>query len=297
MCDDLEAPTEAKQFASHDDLAKACQFVATLCLARNRPDRFFVPDPGELTGTVTFLEILGKTYAVTAHHVIEQLDKQASHHGEMAGSYFLPRQPGYRLGGPFIQAPRDAAAIRHPDVALRQISPELPASIGKRAFVVTEANCAPETITHGHAVGFPTRAKEDTRDNLGVRVAMPCVHAIAEFSSANVDRVSFYSPLAEFPENASLSGMSGGPVFWTDGDSYGLAGIVIESIDAGPEEPIYNVPMVQICAQRVDYETLLRWAAEADAKWPAARAEMNERARELQRQIQDRTALGFPSPL
>ncbi|EPJ7982357.1 hypothetical protein L4Z68_001364 [Pseudomonas aeruginosa] len=297
MCDDREAPTEAKQFASHDDLAKSCQFVATLCLARYRPDRSFAPDPGELTGTVTFLEILGKTYAVTAHHVIEQLDKQAAHHGVLPGSYFLPIHPGFRLGGPFIQAPVDAAAIRPADVALRPIPPELPASIGKRAFVVTEANCAPATITHGQAVGFPTGAKEDTRDNLGVRVAMPCVHAIAEFGSANVDRASFYSPLAEFPENVSLSGMSGGPVFWTDGDEYGLAGIVIESIDAGPDEPIYNVPMVHFSAQRVDYETLLRWAAEADAKWPAARAALNERAKVLQEQYQHATALGVPPPL
>ncbi|MFG9350124.1 hypothetical protein ACEP28_32375 [Pseudomonas aeruginosa] len=297
MCDDLEAPTEAKQFASHDDLAKACQFVATLCLERYRPERSFVPDPGELTGTVTFLEILGKTYAVTAQHVIDELERQAKEHGRMPGSYLLLQDPGPRFSGPFIQAPVDAAAIRPADVALRPIPPDWPASIGKRAFVVTEANCAPATITHGQAVGFPTLAKQDAHDNRGVRVVMPCVHAIAEFGSANVDRVSFYSPLDKFPENLSLSGMSGGPVFWSDGDAYGLAGIVIESIDAGPDEALYNVPMVHFSAQRVDYETLLRWAAEADAKYPAARAEIRARQAEKRKQGQATTALGFPSPL
>ncbi len=70
--------------------------------------------------------------------------------------------------------------------------------------------------------------------------------------------------------------MSGGAVFWSDESGYGLAGIVVEAIDAGPSEPIFNVPMVQFIAQRVDYQTLIAWAEYADEKWPLERKKIND---------------------
>ena len=61
---------------------------------------------------------------------------------------------------------------------------------------------------------------------------MECCHAVAEgVSSGHGDQVQFYSEIADQPEVSSLSGMSGGPVFWSGGDeAFGLIGIVKQAM-------------------------------------------------------------------
>jgi len=279
MNSESDQPAQEAQFPSHPDLAHAGKHAATLALHAYRSDRGFVPTEKEPTGTVTFLEIDGKTYAVTAAHVVRILNKAANEYGMPEGSFIVPKAPGVSISGPFLTPPKDVAARLPPDIGLRPIHPELPNHVGKTAFVVREDNCAPETITHGHAVGFPTFCKADVSDNQGVYSAMQCVHAIAEFVSESVDQLNFRSQIDDFPKTGSLSGMSGGPVFWSDEGNYGLTGIVIEAIDAAPEESLFNVPMVQFIAQRVDYHTLRAWAAYADEHWQKARDELNAKIR------------------
>jgi hypothetical protein len=277
MSSEIDEPVQNKQFPSHGDLADAGKHAATLALHRYRPGRGFVPAEGEPTGTVTFLEIDGKTYALTAAHVIDILNKAASECGMPHGSFIAPKEPGVSISGPFLVPPKDLAARCPPDVALRPIAAELPGHIGKTAFVVREDNCAPEQITHGQAVGFPSLCKADVSDRRGIYSAMQCVHAVAEFVHESADQVIFRSHIADFPKTASLSGMSGGPVFWSDEGNYGLAGIVIEAADAAPEESLFNFPMVQFIAQRVDYQTLLDWADYADRHWQIERDKINAR--------------------
>lgn len=267
---------ETKEFPCHPDVAHAGKHVATLAVHGYRPGRGAVPTSQELTASVTFLEINGKTYAVTAAHVIDVLNNEAKKLGVLEGSFSAPKDPGVLLDGPYIVPPRDLAARKAPDVALRPIPSDAPGRIGKAAFVVLEENCAPEAITHGIAVGFPTGAKSDIQNDRGTYSEMKGVHAIAQHAHSSADQISFRSDLAAFPDTDSLSGMSGGAVFWSDESGYGLAGIVVEAIDAGPSEPIFNVPMVQFIAQRVDYQTLIAWAEYADEKWPLERKKIND---------------------
>lgn len=279
MTSEIDDSVHNKQFPSHADLVHAGKHAATLALHRYRPDRGFVPTEDEPTGTVTFLEIEGKTYALTAAHVIDILNKAASEYGMPHGSFIAPKAPGASIMGPFLVPPKDLAARRAPDVALRPIAAELPGHIGKAAFVVHEDNCAPGEITHGQAVGFPSLRKTDVSDNRGVYSSMQCVHAVAEFVHQSADQLIFRSHIADFPESGSLSGMSGGPVFWSDEGNYGLAGIVIEAADPAPGESLFNTPMVQFIAQRVDYQTLVDWAAYADRNWQTERDKLNAQLR------------------
>lgn len=285
MNSEIDESVQDRQFSSHPDLDHACKHAATLAVYGYRLGRGMVPTENEPTGTVTFLEIEGKTYAVTAAHVIDILNKAAKERGAPQGSFIAPKAPGVSISGPFLVPPKDLAARLPPDLALRPIAAELPGHIGKAAFIVQEENCAPDQITHGRAVGFPTLCKTDVSDNSGVYSAMQCVHAIAEFVSASADQLNFRSHIIDFPKTASLSGMSGGPVFWSDEGNYGLAGIVIEAVDAAPDESLFNTPMVQFITQRADYQTLRAWAAYADKHWQSARDELNAqiRAEELDR--------------
>lgn len=196
----------------------------------------------------------------------------------MAGRlrFFAPKAPGIQISGPFLVPPKDVAARSAPDVAIRPIDSRLPAHIGKAAFVVTRSNCAPVEFQHGRAVGFPTNLKKDTVDNGPMYSAMPCVHAIAERVHKSADQIIFRSDIPERYDIASLSGMSGGPVFWSDEHNFGIAGIVIESTDPRPGS-LFDAPIVQFIAHSVDYETLVSWSQFADDNWHTERAKMCER--------------------
>lgn len=292
MTSEVDEPVQNKQFPSHADLAHAGKHAATLALHRYRPDRGFVPTEGEPTGTVTFIEIEGRTYALTAAHVIDILNKAASKCGMPHGSFIAPKAPGVSITGPFLVPPKDLAARHPPDIALRPIPTGLPGYIGKTAFVVREDNCAPREITHGQAVGFPSLRKTDVSDDRGVYSSMQCVHAIAECVHQSADQLTFRSHITNFPESGSLSGMSGGPVFWSDEGNYGLAGIIVEAADPAPGESLFNIPMVQFIAQRVDYQTLLNWAAYADKHWQAERDKLNAQLKEVEL---DRASQSLPS--
>ena len=80
------------QFAFADDLQNACKCCATIARARTVDwwKRNLVPEPGDPTATVTFIRIEGRTYAVTAWHVIEIFREAAAKDGVDVEGYFLP---------------------------------------------------------------------------------------------------------------------------------------------------------------------------------------------------------------
>lgn len=277
MTDTESLPVEPERFESHPDLESACKYAATLAAYPCDLSRGFVPAEDEPTGTVTFLEIEGKTYALTAKHVVDVLNDRCMKLGIPEGSFFAPKDPGLQIQGPFLVPPRNAAARSDPDVALRPVDSRLPGHIGKGAFVVSQSNCAPQGFLHGRAVGFPSMLKKDTEDNGSMYSAMQCVHAIAKRVHQSADQTIFRSEIPKPYDIASLSGMSGGPVFWSDEHNFGIAGIIIESIDPAPGS-FFDAPMVHFIAHSLDYETLVSWAQFADANWKIEREKLCERA-------------------
>ncbi len=92
-----------------DDLIKlACKCCATIARAKvqNWWKRKFIPAPNDPTATVTFVAFDGRTYAVTAWHVIEIFKEAALSEGiRHPEGYFLPAKPGVGIGPPFVRAP------------------------------------------------------------------------------------------------------------------------------------------------------------------------------------------------
>jgi hypothetical protein len=163
---------------------------------------------------------------------------------------------------------------------------QLPARIGKTAFEIRPQDDATWPVTHALAIGFPTVEKHDVEDKLGgTRLALPCVHAVAEGlkSPGTSDQVQFNSELSEKPSVVSLSGMSGGPVFWSDGTNHGLIGFVKEALDVTPkdsEETFYTEPRVNFICQRVDHAIIERWLQYVDENWQKERDKINNSLRQ-----------------
>lgn len=275
------------QFAVADELEDACKYCATFARAKIagwwKDGR--IPAPDDPTATVTFVKLADRTYAVTAKHVINFFGQAAIADKTDPEGYFVPVNKGVDIHPPFIQPPKPwTSAI--PDIALRPIHQDLPAYIGKVAFELTR-DAAPHPLAFGLAVGFPTKSKSTKQDMAGQKQAvLPCVQAVASAVSAHKesDQLQFWSELQNLPPLESLSGMSGGPVFWSDGSRYGLLGFIIEAAELKPkgDETIYPGPRVHFLCQRANYETIEEWAAYADQQFPKEREALNELVRRIE---------------
>jgi hypothetical protein len=265
------------ELAFADEVDRACRHCATFARANSQLiyERNLAPRPEDETGTVTFVRFDGRTYAVTALHVIQAFRSQAERQGRAPESYFLPAGRGVLISPPFVAAPENFP-LPAPDVALREIDAGLPAYIGKEAIELRPETRPVYPVAYAAAIGFPTAAKSNRAGPLGNRLAMPCVHAVAEGVGAPecAHQVQFYSEIASTPDVGSLSGMSGGPAFWSDGKKLGLLGFVKEALDVEPrpgEETIYAGPRVNFIVQHATYETFAAWAEHVQRQAPRLR--------------------------
>jgi hypothetical protein len=286
-------------FPKHSGLVRASRYVAAIAAGLYRPERGYLPTSSEPTATVTFVRFEGEVYALTAKHVVLELDRWLAKSGRLAGAYFCPANRGFRLSGPFISPPA-LFPQRDPDVALLKVTEKHLSRLGKEAFEILPATEMPWPPTHGRAYGFPTVDKNAVTDTLGERLAMPSVEVVAECIStgSDSDQIQFHSDLSEPVERGSLSGLSGGAVFWSSEDQYGLAGIVKEALDVNPkegEESFYTSPKVNFVCQRIDYTTMARWVEHYKLHWQSERDKLNQKAREQnEREIQARLDHGRP---
>jgi hypothetical protein len=265
-----------------DEMKQACRHCATFARANAKLiyERGMIPRPEDETATVAFVKFEGRTYAVTALHVITAFHTQAEGDGLAPEGFFLPTGKGVIISPPFIAAPQNWP-VPAPDVAMREIDDRLPAYIGKEAFELRPEVKPIHPVLYAAAVGFPTAAKMNRDEPLGARLAMQCVRAVARGvgAPAFADQIQFFSEIEENLEIGSLSGMSGGPVFWSDGVKLGLLGFVKEALDVEPrsgEESIYAGPRVNFIVQHSSYETFGLWTEHALREWPKRRDELNE---------------------
>jgi hypothetical protein len=267
------------QFA--DEIKQACQYCATIGRANLRHffERGFVPRHTDATATVTFIRLEGQTYAVTAAHVIATFDRQAGEENAGLEAYFVPSGNGTIIQPPFIRPPA-VYSDPAPDIAITPIAPDLPARAGKVLFELRQQPRPTYPVPYAVAVGFPTLAKEQREEPVGSRLAMACVHAVAEGlpGPEYADQVQFFSEVERNSDIVSLSGMSGGPVFWSDPDQFGLLGFIKEALDVAPaegKEGIHAGPRVNFIVQHAPYEKVRAWAEYARQEWPRQRDAIN----------------------
>lgn len=148
-----------------------------------------------------------------------------------------------------------------PDIAIRELHPDFPAYIGKVALDI-DAHSVPllSGVKFAVAVGFPDRSKTQNPVPSGYQLIMPCVHVVADNISTSGFSFTLYSDkLEHVPSPRDFSGMSGGPIFWSDGDRYGLLGIMYASSQLEKSElPPNSIYIRGILADR---ETIEKWVS------------------------------------
>lgn len=217
-----------------DELAKGgCHYCAALFIP-DRPmwdpgtglEETRTPGISEHSGTVTFVERGDRFFAVTAWHCVEALRKLSG------PGYFMTRTNANlvisdRWHHCFVAGEGDV------DVAIQEIDVRHIDTIGKRAFKTTHALAECGRIpTHGAAIGFPSCLRRADRDSNGARLIMPCTMTIATCVSEAPSRVLRFHSIVDEASTANISdlgGMSGGPVFSSDGERHFLTGIASEA--------------------------------------------------------------------
>ena len=212
------------------------------------------PTENDLNATLTLIEFKGTIYGITCKHVSDKENRPI----------FATLTQGKRcVINNFIYPRHEIPIERPPDIAIRQIHPEFPQAIGKIPIRL-EQNNLPDfnTIRHAVAVGYPTKEKRRVDVQNGYRIQMPCVHALAEISSINKvnGQLSLHSELEQIIQINDFSGMSGGPVFWSTEEKYGLLGIIYETLPPNPSaNSLGEGPRVNIKAELVTLERFENW--------------------------------------
>lgn len=133
----------------------------------------------------------------------------------------------------FIQ-PDPPLGEKPPDIAIRELSPDFARALGKEEIDLDNA-AEPRDIRIGLAVGFPENLKRRLDEDDGYRVVMPQCEVTSELTHLSDRRFTLFSEVqSEAVKNKEFSGMSGGPIFWSSEDQFGIYGIVYEGGRSAP---------------------------------------------------------------
>lgn len=238
--------------------ANAGKHCAPLFIIRQHVE--MAPTADDPSATLTFIKFQGRTYGITSKHVVTSLRARNKKSGsQFSHTFFIALKRHHVVQDSFCIPPKDWVAPE-PDIAIREIDPDFPAYVGKVAIDI-DANPVPELseVSFAVAVGFPDRLKTQRPAPFGYQLAMPCVHAVADNHSKAGPSFTLFSELQTTPNIRDLSGMSGGPIYWSNETSYGLLGIIYESSPV--EGAISGSASILIKGHLADRETIERWVS------------------------------------
>ena len=238
--------------------ANACKHCAPMFIIPHNLD--MAPTADDPSATLTFIKFQDRTYGVTCKHVVTALRNMIKATGiDNSHTFFIALKRHHFVQDRFCIPPGDWVTPE-PDIAVRELHPDFPAHVGKVALDI-DANPVPSLnrVSFAVAVGFPDRLKTQIPASSGYQLAMPCVHAVAENHSKVGPSFTLFSELQATPSIRDLSGMSGGPIYWSDDTAYGLLGITYESSPL--DGSVSGASSVHIKGHLADRETIERWVS------------------------------------
>lgn len=191
--------------------------------------KFAQPTDELRNGTLTFVKANSKVYGITCWHVVEHYRNQTTKSGNTYSHTMRTMVNGFYVVLDRFIRPQPQLGVPPIDIAIRELDPEFPEAIGKIPIDLDTNIDPPKHIGHGYAVGFPESTKyKKMEDQSGYRVSMPQVEILAEIEAMPVCRFTLYSELEQKPAQTDYSGMSGGPIFWSTEEHYGMFGVIYE---------------------------------------------------------------------
>lgn len=219
------------------------------------------PDASSRNGTLTFVKSEGKVFGITCWHVIEYLRRQIELTGDPYSHsfYTMPVRP-YIVIDSFIR-PQSLTEYHQLDVGIRQVKSDFVAAIGKTPLEIDNM-LVPDSIEFGWAVGFPEGLKyekEQLIENKAQVVSLPTVSILAEIDETPSGKFMLYSEFENTDHHKSYSGMSGGPIFWSHQDIYGIFGITYE---ASKCEGFSNGKSIMIAGELATPNIIKHWISQ-----------------------------------
>lgn len=246
---------------SNEFHSNSCKHCAPLFIIGEQAE--MMPTVDDSNATLTFIKFQGRTYGITCKHVVEDLRNRIKEveKSEDAFSYtfFIALKHRQIVQDCFV-FPSGTLVSPEPDIAIRELHPGFPIHVGKLALDIGAHPIPPSSeVSFAVAAGFPDRLKTQNSVPLGYELTMPCVHAVAGTQPIHSHSFTLYSELQATPDIRDFSGMSGGPIYWSNETAYGLLGITYES---SPLEGS-NLPpaSIYIKGHLADGETVERWVS------------------------------------
>jgi hypothetical protein len=221
------------------------------------------------SGTLTFISYKGEYFALTCNHVLEALVKrqkawkaaECEKYGDeppMEGfELFTPKeQSQHHFNYKLVPVPLDGFG-EQPDIAIARINCNYIKKLGREAIVFSKKNKLPET---GIASGYPEEQRV-IRNGKNLSTFSPkYVACLATLQVTAKGGVLLQDSIIEHNDIDVLSGMSGGPIIWSDDKKFGLAGIIVEGLDVQPKEgQLVDEPGIWIHGERITTELFDVW--------------------------------------
>ncbi|MDD5090739.1 MAG: hypothetical protein PHQ23_07455 [Candidatus Wallbacteria bacterium] len=184
------------------------------------------PSEKDQNATLTLISSDGKYYGLTCKHVIEHF--RAKNKIDFSYSLMTVANRPSEIIDDFIFPDGDCLQ-ENPDIAVCELTSEFIEHINKTPIDLDNSSQQPSDIDFGFACGFPTKIKESTKLGDFIQMSMPMLYIVAGIDSFPAQRFKLYSELSKAPDYDDFSGMSGGPMFWSVEDAYGIFGIVYEA--------------------------------------------------------------------
>lgn len=240
---------------------------ATLAIAESPKNGKFdlkpvYPDEKSRNGTLTFVKTEGKTFGITCWHVIEYFRELINKTGkeDSISLYSMTPEP-YVVIDRFIR-PTSNSEFHKLDIAIRQIRADFVQALGKEPIDL-DKQVMIKNIEFGYAVGFPEDLKyiKETSNTLKTILSLPTVSILAEISRQPDSRFTLFGEFDQPQGYDTYSGMSGGPIFWSTEDSYGIFGITYE---ANPTNFAGHSMGVMLAGELATPETIKHWITQID---------------------------------
>lgn len=217
------------------------------------------------SGTVTFVQYKGRFYALTCWHVIESLEKRQQQWKEEQVEKFncLPPIDGIGLYTPIdnnqyhFNFKFTKVGCEKTDVAIARITSHAFKRLGRSAITLAAKKQFPET---GIASGYPEEQRIITAGRNINTFSPKFVVCIATLSESMGGTVYIEDSISTHNGVDVLSGMSGGPLIWSDSKRFGLAGIIKSGHDIQPKDNGFATEdSIFIHAQKVTPQIFDEW--------------------------------------
>jgi len=250
VCDGLcDSENEIETWKYCAPIFISCAFFGTLLHEEKTlaPDKEIDPrDYSEdmvRSGTVTFVTYKNEAFAITCKHVIEVLEKQQQDwkKEQLKEFDFAPPIEGVQLYTPidnyqyhfnykFSLVPKRDNGTQ-PDIAIARVKLNSIKRLGRKPLSLFKKNNIPET---GVASGYPEQQRIYRKENKVDTFSPMFTTCVASLQITGNGNIILEGNIESHNEVDSLSGMSGGPILWSDSKKFGIVGIVKKGSNIKP---------------------------------------------------------------